>query len=42
MPNSSFGETWPGFVTVLVRRSFAENVRRRQLFQQIQSQLHHS
>lgn len=42
MPNSSFGESWLGFVTVLARRGFAENVRRRHLFQQIQSQLHHS
>jgi len=42
MPNSSFGESGLGFVTVLVRRGFAENIRRRQVFQQIQSQLHQS
>jgi hypothetical protein len=42
MANPSFGETWLGFVTVLVRHGFFQNVRRRQMFQQIGSQLHRS
>jgi hypothetical protein len=40
MANSSFRETWLGFVTVLVGRGFFENVRRCQVFQQVQSQFH--
>jgi hypothetical protein len=42
MANSSFGETWLGFVTVLVRGGFFQNVRRGQMLQQIGSQFHRS
>jgi hypothetical protein len=42
MTNPSFGETWLGFVAVLVRRGFFQNIRRCQMLQQIGSQLHRS
>jgi len=40
MTNSSFRESGLGFVAVLVRRGFFQNVRRRQVFQQIRAQFH--
>jgi|GEM_PF-6014458 len=42
MTTPSFGETWLGFVTVLVRYGFFQNVRRCQVCQQIGSQFHRS
>jgi hypothetical protein len=42
MTNPSFGETWLGFVAVLVRRGFLENVRGRQVLEQVGSQFHRS
>jgi hypothetical protein len=40
MTNPSLRETWLGFVTMLVGGGVFQNVRRRQLLQQIQSQFH--
>lgn len=42
MPSSSFRETWLGFVAVLVRLGFLEDVLRRQVLQQVRSQFHRS
>ena len=42
MTSPSFGESGLGFVTVLVRHGFLEDVLRRQVLQQVQSQFHRS